>query len=563
MRVTLDQARAYLAALAVALCACQGSPARSKPWRHQPGDGSGEITAEPVSSVLKAEKVRVEAHKNRAHTLRIHMDARPLHLNPMVTPTEWGRRIVMDTVFETLIRYVPPEGGSGAGPGRYEGGLAKSWTKSPDGREIRFEIHPGIRFHNGHRLSSVDVQFALDAARLPRNRAHHLWPDLKDVSAVEIVSSRVIRVRLARPNGYVMRALANVPIMPSEVYFKKLRAVKGPVVGSGPYKLAHWDDNGVQLTTNEKYWGKKPAIRDVVFVYEKDAAAALTAAKRGEIDIVPGLVPAHYPEQTEAPGIVRDFAPLLLSPPAYSYLVVNVRREPFADRRFRQALAQLIDRGEIARRAFGGLARPVPGPVWPGGPGDGATAAPVGFDVRVATDLLDRIGYRRDGSGVRRRGSERLALDVLVGDAESVLRDRVLAGFRKHGIATDTREGPPAVLMNRLAEGDFGMAFLESRGSVDRNLESYFASGGKRNYGGHSHRGIDSVLSSLRLAQDPAARAPLMAELAKHVGRELPIIPLLAKAPYGLAHKRVSGLLVWDGWFYIRDLSFVSSADGD
>src|SRR5690606_11419719 len=111
------------------------------------------------------------------------MDAEPRHLNPMVAPSLWTMRIAADTIFETLIRYEPPAGGAGSGPGRYAPGLARSWRIGPGGREIRIELEPDVRFHDGRAMSAVDVQFSLDAARDPRNAAEHLRARLASVTA--------------------------------------------------------------------------------------------------------------------------------------------------------------------------------------------------------------------------------------------------------------------------------------------------------------------------------------------------------------------------------------------
>ena len=76
-------------------------------------------------------------HAARAHTLRVHVDAEPGRLTPLVSPTLWARRITLGTIFEPLVRYVPPDG---QGPGRYAPRLAQSWRVMPSGLEIRIEL---------------------------------------------------------------------------------------------------------------------------------------------------------------------------------------------------------------------------------------------------------------------------------------------------------------------------------------------------------------------------------------------------------------------------------------
>src|SRR4051812_46925470 len=86
----------------LAFAACD-SPARVKPWRHAP-DPANVAQEAPVSPVLAEAPSEADVHAARGHTLRIHVDAEPGRLSPIISPTLWGRRIVMGTVFETLLR---------------------------------------------------------------------------------------------------------------------------------------------------------------------------------------------------------------------------------------------------------------------------------------------------------------------------------------------------------------------------------------------------------------------------------------------------------------------------
>lgn len=546
--------------LAVALAwapACDCAPARSKPWRHAP---EPEVQSEIAmrSDLLAEEAERIEARHRRAHTLRVHLRSRPGHLNPMVEPSIWTLRIAADTVFESLVRYVPPEGGAGAGPGRYLPGLARSWRVSPGGREIRIDLEPEVSFSDGRRMTSVDVQFSLDAVRDTRIDAGHLREHFRGVTAVELISPTALRIRLSRPNAYVLRALAQIPILPRHIYKGRMRSDQ--MVGTGPYRVERSDQRIISLARRDDYWGAAPAIPHIDFVYLPDAAEALIAAKRGEIDIIPALAPVHYPEQASAPGLESSFAPLRLEPPHLSYLVMDLRKPPFDDVRVRQAVARMIDRAAIARKAHDGLARPIPGPVWPGGPGDGAAPAPPAFDPAEAATLMDQAGWRdRDGDGIRERDGQRLRLSILSTGDDEPERAIVLDGLGKLGMQVYPRVGNPAVLRNRLRSGDFDLALVEWRGEVDRDLEPLLGTGGDLNHGGFSDSGVDRILANLHEAWEPAGRAPLLRELAEAFAAQWPVAPIVAPHPYGLVHRRVRGVTPWNGWLSLRDLSLEST----
>ena len=156
---------AVMAVLVVGAC---DSPARVKPWRHAP-DPIAEAANVPQSPALADTSPESEVRAAREHTLRIHMDADPGRLNPLVAPSMWARRITLGPVFEPLVRYVPPD--TAGASGRFAPRVARAWrvvTPPWGGLEIRLELEPNVTFHDGHPLTSSDVQFTLDAIRDPR-----------------------------------------------------------------------------------------------------------------------------------------------------------------------------------------------------------------------------------------------------------------------------------------------------------------------------------------------------------------------------------------------------------
>lgn len=545
-------------AAACALAACDGAPPRVKPWRHAP-DPLAVAEGAPRSPVLVHAGDDVAVKARRAHTLRIHVDGEPRGLNPLLAPSVWTRRIMMGTVFETLVRYAPPEGGAGAGPGRYLPGLARSWRIQLQNTELIIELDPAARWHDGRPVTSVDVQYSLDVARDPDRKLDHLRPGLASIESVELITAKSVRVRLRQPDGWVLRALAEVPIIPRAVYEPDLGG-GGKLVGSGPYKVASTDGGVVHLVRVEDGREPRPAIPDVEYVIEPDAAAALMAAKRGEIDIVPALVPEHWPEQPSAPGLAANFVGLELRPPRFRYMLFAANVAPTDDVRVRRGLALLVDRKRLAQEVGDGLTRPIAGPIWPGGPGDGPAPAAPELDPAGAGRWFDEAGWiDADGDGVREKGATKLVLEVLASEHEGGRphpeQARILDGMRRAGIGLDVRVGTEAVLRNRIRDGHFNLAFLEWSGAVDTDLSALVGTDGSQNLGGFSSRQVDHALSALRQVWEPASRGPLMGELAVALAEDMPLSGIVAAAPQGLVHRRVEGLVPWDGWFDVTALS--------
>ena len=526
--------------LLVGLVACD-SAARVKPWRHAP-DPTAEAARAPRSPVLDGPS-DAEVHANRDHTLRIHVDAEPGRLTPIASPSLWARRITLGTVFEPLLRVED---------GHYAPRLAQSWhvNQTPNGTEIRIVLADNVTFHDGQPLTSSDVQFTLDAIRDPKNHIDQLRPMLDDVFAVELFTSREVNIVLKRPSGWVLRALAEIPILPMHVYQNNLG--NPALVGTGPWKLASNKGGTVHLTRYDKYWGKPAAIADLEFVYESDAAAALTQAKRGELDIIPSLIPAHL-EQAEAPSITSQFASLELAPPRLRALAFNTAHAPLDDPNVRRALALLVDRRTIAAKVFHNLERPALWPVWPGGLVDGPEAAIPAYDPATAGKLLDAAGWvDTDKDGFRDKNGKPLRLVMLApehaapkdlsGPANSNDREMFVDAARRAGVRVEVRTGNEA---KRFDDGNYDLVEVRMAGMTDMDIASLVRE--------HSPS-IDRALDAMGAAWEPAERTKLAPELAAALGETWPFAGIVADAPKGLIARRVKGVRIWDGWLDLSQL---------
>ncbi len=548
----------FAAAFGVAAC---DSPPRVKPWRHAP-DPTAEAARAPQSPALTDDAESAGVRANRDHTLRVHVDAEPGRLNPLLSPSRWARRIGLGTMFETLIEYAPPAVANQVA-GAYTPGLATSWRVMPGGTEIRLYLQQGVTFHDGRPMTSVDVQFTLDAIRDPRRGVDHLRRMLVDVFAVELITTYEVRLVLLRPSGYVLRALAEIPILPMHVYDGSL-AAGGALVGTGPYRYVSNKGGVVHLTRHDKYWGTKPAIKDVEYVYQPDAAIALKDAKRGDLDVIPSLVPAHWPEQASAPGIAAAFRALELGSSRLRYLAFNATKPPLDDPRVRHAIGLLIDRRNISKRVFDGLARPATWPIWPGGFVNGAEATVPEFDPAGAAKLLDAAGWLdsdkdgiRDKDGVQLRlamlGSEKPAPKDASAPPVKIPRDYFIEAARKMGVVIDVKAGGESWVEKKFDEGAFDLAEVSWTSVVDWDLTQLL--GSKQPHHAPAPA-VDRILDAMAAAWDPAQRTKLGADLAAALNESWVIAGIVADAPQGLVHKRVRGIRVWDGWFDVASLSF-------
>lgn len=92
-------------------------------------------------------------------------------------------------------------------------------------------------------------------------------------------------------------------------------------------------------------------------------------------------------------------------------IVFNLDHPQLQDKRLRQALAYALDRAEIAGKIAGGT--PIPGSggiIPPDSPWYNDKVKTYEYNTAKAEQMLDELGYRKDGAGVR----QDLKLSVIV-----------------------------------------------------------------------------------------------------------------------------------------------------
>jgi len=353
----------------------------------------------------------------------------------------------------------------------------------------------------------------------------------------------VVRLNLRKPSDLVMRALCDVPILPDHLMKpgtpESATLAKQPV-GTGPFRFLGWDrGKRIRLGRFHEGWRPPPALDEIVFDLEPDAVRALNRTRRGDLDILPRVLDAHYPDQVE-PAILHGAVTLYrLTPQRSSFLVVNHRRFPLGDPQFRRALAMLWDRARFAHDLHKDLAHPA------GGPAFGAEP-PLPFDRKRAVAMLEDAGYRdNDADGVRDRGGRPIRITLLqtTGSRSLALEARAFTlELRKAGILLDVVPADALTILARLKKGDFDLAPMVWEGRPDEDPTSLFGGDGLYNFGGYRSTAVDGLLDELDRAAGPLARRPLLARLAHVIAEDQAVIFLYQHDVPALISNRVQDL---------------------
>jgi peptide/nickel transport system substrate-binding protein len=233
--------------------------------------------------------------------------------------------------------------------------LATGWELSDDGKTYTFHLREGVVFHTGEPMTAEDVKYSYDYLRDPENGSPGAG-DLAMVESIEVVDDHTVRFVLSRPNAALPITLSNKygAVVPSG-YFDDEGAqtrMNEVSVGTGPFKLTAFRPNSfLTVQRNPDYWQPDlPYLDEVTFVYLPNSASMLAALRNRRVDLVLLSRPQDAEQVTGDPNLVVERS--------FSYnqksIDLNAEYEPVSDLRVRQAMALVIDKGEVLNAALGG-----------------------------------------------------------------------------------------------------------------------------------------------------------------------------------------------------------------
>src|SRR5262245_40602735 len=292
--------------------------------------------------------------------------------------------------------------------------LAVSWRVTDDPTVWEFKLRQGVTFHNGNPFNADDVVFSLDRARQPTADMKGLLTSIEKVSRVD---DYTVHVKTKGPNPLLPAYLTNLYMMDKEwseanntVTAQDYKAkVDNYSVrnanGTGPYKLVSREqDVKTVLKLNEAYWGKGEVplgITDITYTVIKSDATRVAALLSGEVDLVQDVPPQDIDRLAKTPNLKVNFGPEnrtiffgmdVASPELKTSDVKG--KNPFADKRVRQAINMAIDREAIKRAVMRGQSVPagIIAPPFVNGYSKALDTLPK-VDIAKASELLKEAGY--------------------------------------------------------------------------------------------------------------------------------------------------------------------------
>ncbi|MBI1777305.1 MAG: ABC transporter substrate-binding protein [Proteobacteria bacterium] len=244
--------------------------------------------------------------------------------------------------------------------------MVGDYTVSADGLKYTFKLRPGLKWHDGTKVTSKDVVPSIKRWASRDAMGQKL---MEFTAAMEAVDEDSFTVILKQPYGFVEFTLgSDGPQIPT-IYREKEAATDAftaitETIGSGPFKFnrAEWQP-GVKLVfdKNKDYvprneppngmaGGKVVKVDRVEWNIIPDTGTAAAALTRGEVDFW------DSPPNDQVPIIEKskDVVVAPLTPFGnIGFLRTNTLFPPFNDYRARLALAYLFDQRDFQRAASG------------------------------------------------------------------------------------------------------------------------------------------------------------------------------------------------------------------
>lgn len=383
--------------------------------------------------------------------------------------------------------------------------MARSWTRSADGRDWTFTIPDHLQLHGGQEADATRIVALLQRAlRLPLNIQSN--PGLNDIQSIEPLDATRFVVRSRNPRLTLLDELVQLFIGEGDERF-----------APGPFRIERIDSSGFTASAFAGYFQGRSGVDRIEFRTFPSARNAWSALMRGEIDALYN-VGREAAEFMERDASVRVF-PVLRPYAATVFLNVNAPR--LKDKNVRVGLSRAINRRSIVAAAYRGRARVAEGPLrpehWAVTPG-----IPVArHDLQSAIALLSRSGPGK---------KERIRLRCLVTIAETQPFERIALLVQKQlfdaGVDVELELVSTRDFVGRLASGNFEAALFEYVATTPSWVRFFWHSPepGQPTWVRHGYSAADKELDAMQNAVDEGELKRAVAAVYRKMADDPPAI---------------------------------------
>jgi peptide/nickel transport system substrate-binding protein len=519
---------AVACALAASACGRSASAVGSPPGGVSPVKGLVATTpagAKPVSSVVWATTRDVKS------------------LDPIYS-YGYPENTADSLMCESLLRQAPD--------GSLEPGLAT--LANPNPTTMVFTLRPGVKFWDGHPVTSADVVYSLDRNMNPKLGGLYGWA-FGRVASIQATGPAQVTIKLEQPDYWLEGELSGMAGIVIEKSFAEREGANygtpaGSIMCTGAYMLKSWTPGvGVVAVRNPRYWNPSvhPLVRQITLKGVPNIASLTSGLLTGEIQgayVANGGLPTL--------GQLKDSSTVkVYQGPGWATeaFFVSSLKGVLGNLDVRRALSLALNRQAIINSVYHGAAQL---PRWLSNPGTFGYARAV-FDKAYNSSPVLTQNITEARKLVKQAGAT--GKTITIGTSSQFLDIAELTGAYQ---AAAQAIGLKVALKSVPAQ-DFVEFFVDPKfragvdGFVGVTYGDYAAPeamlaqavlpGGLENFDNFNDPAITGTLDRARGTANPGKRAALVAEAEKLTVQQLPWIPDVQPTNVLLLNKGLTGAL--------------------
>jgi len=397
--------------------------------------------------------------------------------------------------------------------------LAISW-ENHDERTWRFYLRPGVKFHDGRKLTSKDVKYSLE--RASRGKVGHY---LSAVSRINVIDDMTLELITEEPAPVLLNKLCFICIIPADSPDPVTRPV-----GTGAYRFESYiRGKDLTLTANQDFWGGRPQIKKAVIVAIPNDSVRCQALFEGRVQVIRDVGERYLKEVKNSQEVEY------LSRPGLGTTLLGINfgiKGPLLKRKVRQAIYLGLDPALLISQSRA-EAEPTDQLVTPYIVGYLPRFSSQRPQVKEARKLLKESGYPAGFS-----------VDLEMSQTAASRNGPYIAGqLGRLGIKVNIKGYDWQTMFDRLDKGTapfFLIGWSNSSGDAsdfnDACLHSRVkGSYGNANWGGYSNRELDRQIEKSSSIIDSKDRVTLLQQIMLKALTDLPFIPLYVRSrTYGV-----------------------------
>jgi peptide/nickel transport system substrate-binding protein len=397
-------------------------------------------------------------------------------------------------VYETLVKIDDQ--------GKFQPLLAKDYRVSPDGITYTFTLNDGIVFANGDPLTSDTVKQSFDYNATNTKAPALVKATFAPVASVTAPDPKTVVVTLKQPSRDFLFNIAQTGGVVVDPASRADIATK--TNGSGPFTVTNYTTNAsLALAANPKYWGKKPALTEVVFRYYSDPNALANGLKAGDIQITDNLPPELFePFRSDT----ANYETVTGTSSGETILAMNNSRPPLDNVKVRQAISYAINKQDVNEIAEQGLAKIIGSHSSPNDPWFKDLSNTYPYSVDKAKSLLHEAGV----------SSVNLTLDVIPTPYAQATAPVVKDQLAKVGINVTLNNVEFSKWIDKdFTNGDFDLTIVSHVEARDTNLY-----GNPEYYWHYNNPQVQQLLKQADAATDEAKSNQLYGQVLDQINAD-------------------------------------------